>query len=112
AFLADQSAGPKGCWIRFFGRRASAYKAMALLSIEYDAPIIVCCATRRNNTPLMFNMQTLAMLDPRNRPDELSSIAQITQWFSSELEKNIRQYPDQYWWIHNRWKTYGKTFHD
>lgn len=112
AFLADQSAGPKGCWIRFFGRRASAYKAMALLSIEYDAPILVCCATRRDDTPLMFDMRTLGMFDPRNRPDDLHSIAQITQWFSSELERCIRQFPEQYWWIHNRWKTYGKTFRD
>ena len=32
AFLADQYAGEKGCWVQFFGRPASAHKAIALLA--------------------------------------------------------------------------------
>ena len=40
-FLADQCAGPKGCWVDFFGRPASAYKAVALLALEYHAVMAV-----------------------------------------------------------------------
>ena len=47
AFLADQYAGEKGCWVDFFGRPASAYKAIALLAMEYDAPVAVCLSPRR-----------------------------------------------------------------
>ena len=46
AFLADQYAGEKGCWVDFFGRPASAHKAISLLALEHDAPVAVCYARR------------------------------------------------------------------
>ena len=46
AFLADQYAGEKGCWVNYFGRPASAHKAIALLALEHDAPVAVCYARR------------------------------------------------------------------
>ncbi len=110
AFLADQSAGRKGAWVKFFGRPASAYKAMALMSVQYDAPIFVCYATRRNGEPLNFTMRVVDKLDPRNLPEKIKTIQQITQWHVSKLEEQARLAPDQYWWLHNRWKTYGKKF--
>ncbi len=110
AFLSDQSAGKKGCWIRFFNRPASAYKAMALLSIEYDAPILICRAIRQNQQPMRFELKEIGCFDPRDRRPGMSTITEITQWFSSCLEEAIRNNPDQYWWIHNRWKTYGRHF--
>ena len=110
AFLADQSAGKKGAWVKFFGRPASAYKAMALMSLQYDAPIFVCYATRRDNKPLNFTMRMVEALDPRMLPPEIKTVQQITQWHVSKLEEQVRLAPDQYWWLHNRWKTYGKKF--
>ncbi len=110
AFLADQSAGKKGAWVKFFGRPASAYKAMALMSAQYDAPIFVCYATRRDNKPLNFTMRMVDVLDPRALPDDITTVQQITQWHVSKLEEQVRLVPDQYWWLHNRWKTYGKKF--
>lgn len=110
AFLADQSAGRKGTWVKFFGRPASAYKAMALMSLQYDAPIFVCYAIRQDGVPLKFCMKMVAKLDPRELPEGISTVQQITQWHVSRLEEQVRLAPDQYWWLHNRWKTYGKKF--
>jgi len=109
AFLADQSAGGRGCRVVFFGRQASAYKAIALLSLQYNAPIVVCYATRRNDgRPLSFEMHVSGMFDPLQATPELENIKQITQWYTTLLEEGIRQHPDQYWWIHNRWKSIGR----
>lgn len=110
AFLADQSAGKKGAWVKFFDRPASAYKAMALMALQYDAPIFVCYATRRDNQPLNFVMKVVDYLDPRDLPDDVQTVQQITQWHVARLEEEVRRCPDQYWWLHNRWKTYGKKF--
>lgn len=110
AFLADQSAGRKGAWIDFFGRPASAFKAPALLAVEYDAPIFVCAATRRDDVPMNFALTYIDMLDPRDLPPQTRTVRAMTQWHASKLEEEIRRYPDQYWWLHNRWKTYGKKF--
>jgi Kdo2-lipid IVA lauroyltransferase/acyltransferase len=103
AFLADQYAGEKGCWVQFFGRPASAYKAIALLALEHDAPVAVCCA-RRLARPMSFEMVTQAIADPRDAAGDVATIRDMTQWYTSKLEELIRHHPDQYWWLHRRWK--------
>jgi len=109
AFLADQSAGDRGCRVVFFGRPASAYKAIALLSLQYNAPIVVCYAIRRNDgRPLSFELHASGVFDPLQAPTDLGDIKKITQWYTTLLEEGIRQHPDQYWWIHNRWKSIGR----
>ena len=45
-FLADQYAGIKGCWVEFFGRQASAHKAIALLALENNARMSACASRR------------------------------------------------------------------
>ena len=103
AFLADQYAGEKGCWVEFFGRPASAHKAIALLAMEHDAPVAVCYA-RRLGRPMQFEMVTHAIADPRDSNDDIATVRDLTQWYSSQLEAGIRLAPDQYWWVHRRWK--------
>ena len=103
SFLADQYAGPKGCWVEFFGRPASAHKAIALLSLEHEAPVAVCCC-RRMGEPLQFEMVTLGIADPRDNRTEPDTLRGITQWYTRQLEAVIREIPDQYWWLHRRWK--------
>ena len=103
AFLADQAAGPKGCWVDFFGRPASTYKAIALLALDHDAPIAVCYARRRDR-PLSFEMVVGGIIDTREESNGVDSIRELTQWYTKHLETGIRQNPEQYWWVHRRWK--------
>ncbi len=103
AFLADQYAGPKGCWVEFFGRPASAYKAISLLALEHDAPVAICYA-RRLGKPMQFEMVAAAMADPRDARDDVATVRDMTQWYTSQLERAIRTAPEQYWWVHRRWK--------
>lgn len=109
AFLADQSAGPRGCWVDFFGRAASAYKAMALMSLQYSAPILVCHCTRIKGEAMRFELAPVDYFDPLDPPEGIESVFEITQWFTSVLEKNVRRQPEQYWWLHRRWKTFGRA---
>ncbi len=102
AFLADQAAGPKGFWVDFFGRPASTYKAIALLAVEHDAPVVVCYV-RRLGRPMRFEMVTAGVADPRDF-DGVAGIRDLTQWYTHQLEAAIRRDPDQYWWVHRRWK--------
>jgi len=101
--LADQYAGRKGCWVEFFGRPASAHKAIALLALDNDAPVIVA-GSRRRGAPLHLELVVAATADPRHEGDALGGVRELTQWYTSRLEELIRTAPDQYWWIHRRWK--------
>ena len=102
-FLADQYAGAKGCWVEFFGRPASAHKAIALLALEHNARVSVS-ASRRRGRPMRFVLDNHAMIDPREDAGSLNTIPELTQWYTSRLEELICHAPGQYWWLHRRWK--------
>jgi KDO2-lipid IV(A) lauroyltransferase len=108
-FLTDQWAGRKGCMINFFGKPASTFKAIAVLSIQYKAPIAVCFSLRKTLSngqfdPLHFRLKVVEFFDPNNMPADIQNVKEITQWFSTVLEQGIGRCPDQYWWLHRRWK--------
>ena len=45
------------------------------------------------------------MIEPAQTGDRQSDIVETTARFTAEVEKLIRAYPDQWLWIHKRWKT-------
>ena len=102
-FLADQSAGPKGCFVDFFGRKASTHKAVALLSLTQKVPLVVCYAVR-GKRPFQFALKVAGVFEPTQDSSHLGDVTSLTQWYSTLLEEAIRQNPEQYWWIHRRWK--------
>ncbi len=101
--LADQHAGPKGCWIEFFGRPASYHKAVAVFALTADAPLVVC-SVRRTGNPMHLEIGLEGEIDPRSMPPELKGIEPLTQWYNDRLEAIVRRTPGQYWWLHRRWK--------
>jgi len=103
SFLADQYAGQKGCWVEFFNRPASAHKAIALFALDYDAPLAVGFC-RRVGRPLHFVFHLQGVADPQTMGDEIGSIRQLTQWYNQRFEEGILKAPEQYWWLHRRWK--------
>ena len=102
-FLADQYAGPKGCWVEFFGRPASAHKAIGLLAMENNAPVAVSFS-RRLDRPMRFELVVTATADPLRPGPEFGSVKALTQWYTAQIEQIIRVAPEQYWWLHRRWK--------
>ena len=101
--LADQAAGDKGCWVPFFGREASAHKAIALFSLHHDAPVVVG-GCRRIGGPLEYELSMEAVADPRAGSPEVAGVRELTTWYTAQLERIVRRAPEQYWWLHRRWK--------
>lgn len=99
--LGDQAAGPKGCWVDFFGRPASCHKAVALFSLVNRAPMLLAYS-KRGRRPLHFQVGITALFDPLT--DDVAGVKELTQWYSDQLERTIRTAPAQYWWLHRRWK--------
>jgi KDO2-lipid IV(A) lauroyltransferase len=103
ALLADQHAGPKGCWVDFMGQLASCHKGLALFTLTSGAPMMVCSNVRRGK-PLQFEFQVLGIADPLQPSDCLSSVSSLTRWYNECLERAIHACPEQYWWLHRRWR--------
>jgi len=101
--LADQHAGAKGCWVDFMGKPASCHKGLALFTLSSGAPMIVCCSVRTGG-PLEFELSVLGIADPVEGGDHFGSVATLTRWYNQCLEQIIRSFPEQYWWVHRRWR--------
>ena len=112
ALLVDQWAGGKeGYAVNFFSKPTTTFKAIAILSLKYNAPIVVCYSLRQKDAmgqfqTLHFDMHITEILDPLDLPPDMQNAKEITQWFTYALESGIRRNPDQYWWLHRRWKNY------
>ena len=100
--LGDQHAGPKGCWVDFFGRPASCHKAIALFTLSSGAPMVVVYA--RRTRPLHFSVGLEGIADPRIPGPHLTGVPALTRWYNQQMESAIRRSPEQYWWVHRRWK--------
>ena len=101
--LGDQSAGPKGCWIEFFGRPASVHKAIGVFALSASAPVLVCSATRRRGL-FDYDLRLEGIADPAAGGPESDDLTSLSQWYTSLLEGAIRREPAQYWWVHRRWR--------
>lgn len=106
-FIADQDAGRKGAFAEFFGRRASWYKSIALLAMHHAAPIIVGCAVR-TRPGFHYRIEVERIIQPQEWAERDDPPAWITQTYAAALEAAIRRHPEQYLWIHRRWKTRPK----
>lgn len=103
SFIADQDAGRKGCFVDFFGRKASTYKSIALLAMQYNVPIMIGFG-RRLDEEYHFEIGVQQYIHPDEWKDKDDPITWITQEYTHALEEVIRKAPEQYLWTHRRWK--------
>jgi KDO2-lipid IV(A) lauroyltransferase len=101
--LPDQSTG-RGLRVKFFGREATVTPIPAVLAIAYKRPIVVVAACRTSD-PYYFEGYVSDPIVPGNNPGgEQAEIVRITTEINEKMEEIIRKYPEQYLWMHNRWK--------
>jgi Kdo2-lipid IVA lauroyltransferase/acyltransferase len=103
--VGDQDAGPRGLFVPFFGRPASTYKSIALLALEYRAAILVF-GTARRDRPLFCDVYLEDAILPEDYADHPDPIRAITERYTAALERLVRRHPDQYFWLHRRWKSH------
>lgn len=103
ATLADQDAGARGLFVDFFGRPASTFKSLALLSLEYDVPLVVI-GVPKVAEPMCYQIIAEEVIYPEEYADRPDAVKAITQRYTAALERQIRQHPEQYFWLHRRWK--------
>jgi Kdo2-lipid IVA lauroyltransferase/acyltransferase len=106
AMLCDQDAGDPGVFVPFFGALASTPRGPALFHIKTGAPLVfgACCRQADGRYKMAFEEISLPPLSGDRERDEFTIMSLVTK----RLEDEIRSYPDQYLWLHRRWKTKPK----
>lgn len=101
--LMDQHARPPdGIPAPFFGRPASTSSAVARLLDRTEALVVPGAALRVG--PARWRFTVCEVLDVRTLPAEERAIPQLTARLNRIQEEMIREAPEQYLWLHNRWR--------
>ena len=110
AMLGDQDAGRRGIFVPFFRHEASTFKSIALVALQHRAVICMGYARRLpddfvNCRWVRFEMGCEDVIDTLDYEDSDDPVREITIRYTAALERVIRKSPEQYFWIHRRWKS-------
>lgn len=101
--LIDQDTDVPGVFVDFFGRPAWTPIAPVLLARKAGAPLVVGANHRlAGDAGFRVRIEEIALAD---LPDRQRALAADTQAISHWIEARIREHPEQWVWLHRRWKT-------
>jgi KDO2-lipid IV(A) lauroyltransferase len=102
--LIDQNvAWYEGIFVDYFGRPACTTDGLALLALHTEAPVLPGYMVRLPSGRYRFVIGP--EVEVTRTGDRDSDILVNTQRFTKVIEETVRRYPDQWLWVHQRWKT-------
>jgi KDO2-lipid IV(A) lauroyltransferase len=94
----------EGIFVNFFGVKASTNFMLAKLALRTGAVVLpVFAPWDKQRGRFVVKIDEPLALDRTN--DEEEDVRRLTQSFTSVVENYVQRYPDQWLWIHRRWKT-------
>ena len=101
-FLIDQNRPVgQGVFVQFFGQSASTTPGLAILASQAQAPVIPVFMSRRPDGTHHLQIHPLIEPPPDREP---ATVLRYTQLYTAITECAIREHPEQWTWIHRRWK--------
>jgi KDO2-lipid IV(A) lauroyltransferase len=102
--LVDQSRRSEGVEVTFFGHKVTATPAAAFLAIRCKCPVLPIFCVREPNGQLI--MEVNSPLEMKRTGDLRTDLQINTQIITDAVEETVRKYPDQWFWVHKRWKKF------
>ena len=101
--LIDQDTNVKSVFVDFYGKPAYTPIGAAMLALDSDATVFTTSyiRTKRNRFKFVFG-QAMEVVRTGDRKEELLL---NTERFHAAVERQIKEYPTQWVWMHDRWKT-------
>jgi KDO2-lipid IV(A) lauroyltransferase len=106
--LADQNTMPEeGVFVDFFGKSACATTGIARVALHTEAAVVPGYAYW-DQAMQKYRLRFEPPVDLVRTDDAERDVFRNTQRFAKTIEEIIRKHPDQWVWIHKRWKTRPK----
>src|SRR5437879_5903261 len=93
-----------GVFVDFFGEAASTNAGIARIALRTDAPIVPIFIVR-DGRRARHTVHVLPIMQVERTGDDQADVVRNTQRFSDVFEDMVRRYPEQWLWMHKRWKT-------
>jgi KDO2-lipid IV(A) lauroyltransferase len=103
AMLGDQNAGVHGVFLPFFGLDASTYPLPATLAVRHGFHVYFTAALRRGRGH-RYDIRVRRYVAPEGL-DRRAAELHLLAAYHATLEEWIREVPEQYFWMHRRWRT-------
>jgi Kdo2-lipid IVA lauroyltransferase/acyltransferase len=103
AILIDQDARDEGVFVPYFGRPASTTPTLALLALRTGAAVLPVFARVRPDGRISVHAEPPMTVEPTG--DREGDILRVTAECTAVVERWVRRYPEQWLWMHRRWKT-------
>ncbi|MBV8477795.1 MAG: lysophospholipid acyltransferase family protein [Acidobacteria bacterium] len=94
----------RGPFVDFFGMPAATNPALARIAMITGAPVLPAFMVRQGEST-QHRITILPPIDVITGGDRHECVVENTQKFTSTIEAMIRRYPEQWNWVHRRWKT-------
>lgn len=102
-FPFDQHAGPPdGIEVDFFGHPAWTFKSLAIIALATGAPVLPASSWREPDGTHVLRFE--AALPPIECENTNEAIRRNTLAYNRALERLIVRHPEQWYWVHRRWK--------
>lgn len=98
----DQNAAPDDPWVDFFGWLVPTFKGPVVFSLRTGAPVLPLFMIRQPGNRLKLVIEPAVTLVPD--ADKEAEIKKNVALLTQITEEHIRKYPEQWWWLHRRWK--------
>jgi KDO2-lipid IV(A) lauroyltransferase len=90
-------------FVPFFGRPASTSRSLAVLALKTGAPVVPAFIHR---LPDGEHQVTLGPVIPVLRTGQVDRDVELnTARFTEAIEREVRAHPEQWFWVHRRWKS-------
>ena len=103
AILIDQDTKVKSRFVNFFGRPAATPVGAATFAIKTGAVVVPTFIHLGDDG--MQHMHFMPAIETTVTNNEEVDLVENTQRYTNFIEEQIRKYPDQWVWMHERWKT-------
>ena len=103
AVMMDQNTAVGGVFVDFFGKKAATPRSVALLSHKLDTPILPIFVRHHKNGTYIIDIEPELKLEKTE--DKERDILNWTQKCQKAIESAIRKHPENWMWVHRRWKT-------
>ncbi len=105
-WVMDQYMGPpSGVKTTFFGKETGTARGMAIFEERTRVPVIPCYNFRRPDG--RFHLVVEKPLPFEEKENHESTVLHLTQTYNDKLQEYVQKSPEQWMWIHRRWKQFG-----
>ncbi len=107
AMLLDQFAGREGLDVPFLGHPASTFRAPAEMAARFGFPLLGGFGVRVDDSP-KFHLKFEPPIFPDTNAPREAEVRRLTIAISEMMGKHVLAHPDQWNWLHRRWRTAAK----